>query len=161
MEKVTSKNIPQESIFKPDFFSYFKWVKTFTISTTGLFLTRQVFLGTPGYIQDKQDQDLVKKSTGAPYSSKKTAMEYMFASICHFVPYFHPHSAQAAAALTGCSGWTGSALVAGIFPGGILAVILCSDLWLSQAWQVALCFARGMSLTGVSQGWGLAGSLIP
>lgn len=126
--------------------------KSFHNSTTGLFFTRQVFLGAPGYIQDEQDQDLVKKSTGAPCSSKKTAAEYVFSSICHFIPYFHPHSAQAAAALTGCSGWTGSAPVAGIFPGGILAIILCSDLWISRAGQVALCFIRGMSLTGVSQG---------
>lgn len=78
----------------------------------------------------------------------------MFSKTCHTVPYFHPPSAQEAV-LTGCSGWTGSALVAGVSPGGILAAVLVlQSLWYHRGGQVALGSTSGMGLNRCFTGWG-------
>lgn len=91
----------------------------------------------------------------------------MFSKICHTVPYFHPPSAQEAA-LTGCSGWTGSAMLTGIFPGGILATVLVVQiLWYHRGGQVALGFISGMGLKrcftrlGIGDRWGVCHLTLP
>lgn len=87
----------------------------------------------------------------------------MFSNRCHFVPYFLPHSAQAAA-LSGCSGWTGNSLVAGIFPGGIVAANLDSDPQISLGlgrWLSALSVGLVLQVFLKAGVWGLVRSLIP